>query len=766
MLFIMHEHGYFEILTQLNKIENEVICEAQLWIYQELLGYLDIKGDTAINTLLSGKNLDKSHQDFFNRYATGKTSASRFRNDCCRVNSSLKLKNFRELVAFYWTAIQLQFPKVVLAVNAEARHQVYIYLKESDVKYPNMNEEESKKYIGFYARSKDDKSDKIGVIELEMTCTNSRIENKVGDFYMKAYYKNYTIGLPGKFYENNKTIFFRTRKNHQGDHEVENNYVTEKELKEKEVLSQIIIHKSPDKNKTYLLGIMNSINRQFDFAFAVSIVFIPREEFISIYNDNKPLTKADFIAMASDVNRIPNSFAYFLFGQRISTNFDDYLEYNHQKLPFENQVKALENIAGRYLVHKLQRTSKQGLFMDYSILEILPNGIVMVDQIRENTNGYIRYINTTSATGKKNLMLYLGIDEGKLYQQQMICLESDETSNDRLKGVYLIGGNEDPLIGKILLTRVSSTYKLPKAEAFIPSLFTWSHDRSIETKFFESDKQFMPGYKIDLAQEKIKLPAYLPTELSVYCITKNEASSQEETNFTHRKPKILRLDLKLGDSTFKMAKNDSEFINGPIQYQNGKLVLTAKGSNEFEVFHFALQSVLEKKFEFSHTFGVMSLFLNSGNPESRVAILTPKFQKEEGAFEIFDEEDVFRILAEEQPINTAKTIAFSYLMGTEINRIIRVSKSLNKMTHVRSILYRRLYFYSAVALINGLHEIKDVTTLNAEILNLMQMAKYQGFMQAKLTSEKEADVEMELLKEALKKVMDKKFKAEILEMLH
>jgi hypothetical protein len=656
---------------------------------------IGLKNEADLKKLLTGVNFNASEnpelKSFINVYGKGKGATVKFRHHFTKEDEAEKDEDkFVKHIAYYWLLLETIYD-LNFRVSIDESVPILITANNNSLFFPEHFNLETEDYLCFYPRSKTDLTSKIGVMEINMSHLKTDDKNvRSGVFNLAAYYRNSTIDIFGRWLEQGNLMFLRTKRRSTGKIKTVNNKKMDDLALNRIIHTQINLQKNPE-NENYILGEMLSANREQEFTFAASVVLIKKRFFEIEFLKSKKADAKFLREVALHGKNIPSEVVFYLMYKRLSTYHEGFFNVLNSTLPISKQALALKKIAGKYIENRLVQRSSNDIYIDHSAIEILKNGMVInINSENENKDGMIKYINTDLQNGAYKLLIHMGIDEDTGTHQQTICLETDSLNSDYLKGAFLIGLGESPSAGKVYYKKVTEFDKLPEPSLFEPQNMKWNGNTEI-AEFFNRDRSVLPGFVPFIPLSPIMLPAFLPTELSIFCFTKETTGDNNEM-FPNRHPYIIKLNLNLENNQFKLFQCDNSLVHGNIKYKNSKLVLQSYDSEQYETFHFSLSTPLKSDKEFSHAFGTQTLFLDTGNCESRAAILMAVHNPDKSS-EIFDINDCINFVKNDS--NSNIVVALKFLMGTEINRMIRMPKIVNKEEQERYELYRHLYFYAA-----------------------------------------------------------------------
>ncbi|SOE20099.1 hypothetical protein SAMN06298216_0598 [Spirosomataceae bacterium TFI 002] len=752
---------YRSFCEELKEIDKELITDAQVWVYKELCKKLNLKVETSLPEILKGSKFKRKEKgqeeefEFYSKIGFGKGAISKFRFNYTKLVADSELQKFIEHVAFYWIALEIHFPEVRFTISQENQNQIHVQTGKDGIVFPVTANTETDDYICFYPRSKTDLADRVGVMEVNMQHDKTDLNNvRSGVFGLTAYYRTGKISISGRWLEQGMLTYLRTRRRSTGKIYLKKNNKRDEGFHSKIIHTQLNCQRSP-LNENYMLGQMLSANREHEFSFAVAVVMVKKDYYEKSFNGGKKVNQKHFEGLILSGSSIPAEIAYYLFNKRLSTQQLNSAENFEDTLPTIGESAAMKNIAGKYLGYRLSQVLDSEVYMTRFGIEIQVNGLVrFLDREDQQKNGYVRHVNTYSQHGGYRLLIQLGIDENTFAYQQTFCLETHSSQSEYLKGNFLIGLGDSPLAGKIYFEKKQELSAAYPDELFTIDGFKSSFPQEV-VDYFSRDKKSMPGYALFYTRAKLDLPYFLPNKLSIFCFSKVESQNSQD-EFPNRKPLIEKMNLVIENGQFQLYNGFQSSVSGEVKLKRNFLVLATFNSDRHEVFHFSIKTILQSNFVFEYAFGTNSLFSDMGHPESRAAVLTPMVD-EVKMYHIYDEEYISAFLYKRnQDFNASEFAAFKFLMGTEINKMIRMPSLANKPDQKRYDLYRKMYFFAADYIANKLLDEKQaksgyIQSQMNQIKRNLTMSKWQGFMST-LNDPKTVQEDKEMLDKLLKKL--------------
>lgn len=601
---------YHKLILDLGDINDQKIAEAHRFIYSRALILVNPdRNDDWISELLKGMYIKPKSVDLQKGIGYKKTSASNFRSIKFEYDNNTDRLILIDKIAYYWAVIMKSFENVIIKINKQNLNVPIIIEYDQKIIFPY--QPQSEEYIGFYPRSKADFADRFGIVHLE-TIKDIESTNPAGKFILKAFYKTYVTKIGGTFTSDDRITYLRTHENEAGLHEFYDEPTLSEDEKKRVILTQIILHES-DAKKEYVLGVISTVNRVSKFAFSGACVFLKKSYFEKHFKNGEKIDNPELKSMAKGDKEIPAIISYYLWGQRISTNFTEFTR-DSLELPFADQARTVTELAGYYSCYVLISDHDNNLTLNKTNVEIKSNGLIIFDKSDDTQNGYVRHVKINPV--KTSLILFLGIDENKLYNQQYITLEEyHNLGNSYLTGTYSKGGDV-PDAGKILFVKDSF---LKESDIGKSSDLTFGEADEAVTNFFYRKNNYLKGHNLMRKNRGYLLPSYLPNKLSLFTTINENTEDSLENLFedTH----LLHMPLEITGNSFRLRKNYNTVLEGRPELNDFKFILKSNNSFQNEIIYISLPSPLTSV-EFEFATGVMTFFRNNGIAESRKVFIT------------------------------------------------------------------------------------------------------------------------------------------------
>jgi hypothetical protein len=708
---------YDFLKNTLSQIDIEKIQEAHEFLIHNYRNKINLTSDDFIKAFLTGTGGKwvKKDENFASFFSGKPKSYTDFRYKTLdpslikEVDEKKRQKNIERLIekiAFYWTLFEC-FDDSDLQISLRPNSIVYPIVFESlkyKLNYPPEFEKNNFSYIGFYPRSGFGRSTDIGVFALELYSNGTIVEDKFrnGEFEMSVYYSDHTLSVKGLWEEeiNQSVCFLRTTNDYPNFDILVDDFNKEEKLN-KLILSQINIQDRLNDKTPYILGTVNTTNREEGFSFCSMAVFLKKDYVKQKFS----LTKVDDSTLRMWVKEQSSKFfpeiRYFLYEQRLSLNYSS--DAKSKEIPFSNEVHIIKSYAGFYQGYFLKE-KESSIFLERFGIEILEDGRINdLAKGGKHYNGFVNYVNSESSSPTWIVNLHLSEQED-LYQLNF-ALESGYLSEDVKKkyfrGVYIRGGYEQPSAGKVFLERVTDVTEINfiESDLFNYTDFKWDSHGELRSffsnSFLNSGRNFFPGLRQFIPVEKRALPKYFEGKrLAIFTVFIDEITSDEKKHrFVYRQLKFKKMpiDFKSGNS-FVMEISQGREVWGTYTIEYDKLILTVSESAYFERFYFSLYDAQEPQIKFEYAFGVFSSFNRIQNPQSQAAMLMV-IDENESFFQIFDNP-----LSQKSNVNSNRVNAkaATFLYTGIFNRIIHLPRKKDTSISVNFDSSRRSFFYSAV----------------------------------------------------------------------